>query len=249
MRKYRSRAHDVGGLPHRSGALSPVGLPDVDRLGGCDPCSLGDYLRAAGEYVRHSHSITKESKKAAQLRLSSGLARALLHDLQAQLPRTRAIAGEVEVSGGLRTARADVAEFHPLDGLRLAIEIKPINLAVGRAIWNRFGDIRAFAVNIHLKFPFAVVGGILTVPTYEEGKSQGRQKPTRHLVERAVSRFIRAGGRRTEADAPHLLEAIAVLLYDPDSASLDQEVPPTGQGLRWEEFVPTIATAYESRFE
>jgi len=48
---------------------------------------------------------------------------------------------------------------HELDGLRLAVEIKPVNLAVGRALWNRCGDILAFAVNLYLKFPFAVVRG------------------------------------------------------------------------------------------
>lgn len=58
-------------------------------------------------------------------------------------------------------------EVHELDGLRLAVELKPINLAVGRAIWNRFGDIRTSAVNVHLRFPFAVVGGVLVVPTFE----------------------------------------------------------------------------------
>jgi hypothetical protein len=76
-------------------------------------------------------------------------------------------AGELNVAGALRNARADVSEAHHMDGLRLAVEIKPVNLAVGRAIWNRFGDVRAFAVNIHLKFPFAVVGGVLAVPTWE----------------------------------------------------------------------------------
>ena len=59
--------------------------------------------------------------------------------------------------------KADVSESNALDGLRLAIEIKPINVAVGRAIWNRFGDIRTFAVNLHLKFPFAVAGGVLVL--------------------------------------------------------------------------------------
>ena len=28
--------------------------------------------------------------------------------------------------------------------------------------------MRTFAVNIHLKFPFAVVGGVLVIPTYED---------------------------------------------------------------------------------
>ena len=84
----------------------------------------------------------------------------------------RALARPV-IAGALRTARADVSEAHHLDGLRLAVEIKPVNLAVGRAIWNCFGDVRAFAVNIHLKFLFAIVGGVLAVPTSTRPRRPG----------------------------------------------------------------------------
>ena len=93
-----------------------------------------------------------------------------------------ATAGERDVSGALRTAKADVSEMHHLDGLRLAIELKPVNLAVGRAIWNRFGDIRITAASLHLKFPFAVVGGVLTFPTYEEDMRTGQRKATTNLI-------------------------------------------------------------------
>ena len=139
-----------------------------------------------------------------------------------------------------------------LDGLRLAVEIKPVNLAVGRAIWNRFGDIRTFAVNLHLKFPFAVVGGVLAIPTWEAAKTRGAatvRKPTIHLIQRAVSRLVRAGGRKTEGDAAHLLEGIAVVVYDPDTARLHSTLPAPGSGLRWDECIEMLATAYESRFE
>lgn len=178
------------------------------------------------------------------------LGKALLRELQDRLPLEYAVAGERDVSGALRIARADVCELHPLDGLRLAVEIKPINLAVGRAIWNRFGDIRTFAVNLHLKFPFAVVGGVLAIPTYEEAREEaGRRRSTVHLIERAVTRLIRAGGRRTEGDAAHLLEGIAVVVYDPDSGRLDPDRPPPGSGLRWEEFIGALVAAYDARFE
>ena len=74
---------------------------------------------------------------------------------------------EQKVAGALRTTNPDVSETHHLDGLRVAVEINPINLAVGRAIWN-FGDIRTFSVNLHLKFAFSVIGGVLVIPTYEQ---------------------------------------------------------------------------------
>jgi hypothetical protein len=208
------------------------------------------------------------------------LGQALADELRGRLPQFRhGIVGERKVSGALRSVSADVSEIHPIDGLRLAIELKPVNLAVGRAIWNRFGDIRIFAVNLHLKFPFCVVGGVLVIPTYEESGTKDaqeadaqevavaeatelaslepedqftaldspvRRRDTRSLINRAVARLVRAGGRRTEADAPHLLEGIAVLVYDPDSSSIDTQLPPTGSGLRWSEFIDALVASYEA---
>ena len=130
------------------------------------------------------------------------------------------------------------------------MEIKPVHLAVGRAIWNRFGDIRTFAVNIHLKFPFAVVGGILTLATTERAESGNDNdwKSTTHLIERAIGRFMRAGGRRTEGDAAHLLEGIAVVVFDVDTGIVDPNLPALGSGLRWPEFIDLMAEAYAARF-
>jgi hypothetical protein len=180
--------------------------------------------------------------------MSSALGKALVADLRATTNwQGDARVGERKVAGALRVVNADVSELHELDGLRLAVEIKPVNLAVGRAIWNRFGDIRTFAVNLHLKFPFAVVGGVLAIPTYET-TSRGRRS-TIGLIQRAIERLRRAGGRQTEGDAAHLLEGIAVLVYDPDTATLDETIPQSGSGLRWDEFIVTLGKAHDSRFE
>ena len=72
---------------------------------------------------------------------------------------------------------------------------------------------------------------------------------TRPLIERLVRRLRSTRRRETEADAPHLLEAVAVLAYDPDTATVDPDLPPVGCGLRWEEFVATLADRYDLRFE
>src|SRR5581483_3625462 len=146
----------------------PTGLPFVDGLETLAEPTLGDYVEGVSEYVRRHSSLTASQAKAAQIRLSNALGRALLAELQRRLPGLQGYAGEREVSGALRTVKADVAESNALDGLRSAVEIKPVNVAVGRAIRSRFGDIRTFAVNLHLKFPFAVVGGVLVIPVYEE---------------------------------------------------------------------------------
>jgi hypothetical protein len=271
----------------------PTGIGAIDRLAALSACTVEDYIQAVSTYVREQSGLAAGPKKAAQIRLSNALGRALVDDLQAKLPSLRsAIVGERKVAGALRTTNADVSESHELDRLRLAVELKPINLAVGRAIWNRFGDLRTFAVNVHLKFPFAVVGGVLVIPTYEEAGTRAAaeaaaseedaadmgdstqlepttgdtgeappleleatpglapgQRSTRHLILRTVQRLVRAGGRKTEADAAHLLEGIAVIAYDPSSGRMDPDLPAPGSGLRWDEFIDAMAKAYEVRFE
>lgn len=230
----------------------PIGLPVIDAALAETRPTVDSFVRAASEYVRSSRDLGTSLAKKAQLRLSYILGRVIAADLAERLDGLDARVGETKVGGGLRSVNADVAEYHKTDGLRLAIEIKPINLAVGRAIWNRFGDIRTFAVNVHLKFPFAVVGGVLTLPTYEEtAKKDGTisRKSTVHLIERATERLARSGNRETEGDAAHLLEAIGLVIYDPDSQELDPDHPPAGSSLRWEEFIDRLATAYAGRFE
>jgi len=258
--------------------IEPTTIEALDRLFDNPTCSLDEYIGAASEYVRLQSRLSSGQKKAGQIRLSNALGKAFATGLSNRLARPLALTvGERRVAGALRPVNADVSEFHETDGLRLAVELKPVNLAVGRAIWNRFGDIRTFAVNLHLKFPFCIVGGVLSIPTSEEvgtkeaehadreeaesmtlseetadgppAPGQVRWKSTRHLIERAIARLIRAGGRRTEADAPHLLEAIAVVVYDPQTGKIDAELPPKASGLRWNDFISAIASAYEARFE
>jgi hypothetical protein len=230
----------------------PTGLALVDGLAGLVHPTVEDYCAASAEYIREATALGAQKGKAAQLRLSHALAVVTLADVRAAtgLAMPLAFAGEREVGGGLRSVNADVSEMTSTDGLTLAVEIKPVHLAVGRAIWNRFGDVRTFAVNVHLKFPFAVVGGILTLPTSERVRSgdDTAWKPTTQLVERAVSRFVRAGGRRTEGDAGHLLEGIAVVVFDRLTGEIDSRLPPAGTGLRWPDFVAGMADSYEARF-
>ncbi len=230
----------------------PTTLELVDALSQNASVVVEDYVVAVSEYVRRQSALTDGQRKSAQIRLSNALARALLREFRNKLSSMSdyAVAGEVRVAGALRSAQVDLVEFHPLDGLRLAVEIKPVNLAVGRAIWNRFGDVRVTAVNLHLKFPFSVVGGVLAIPTYEEAKRRGQtiQKDTTHLILRAIDRFDRAGGRRSEAEAAHLLEGVCVLAYNPETGRMESELPPRGRGLRWEEFVDSMVVAYEARF-
>ena len=103
----------------------------MDRLEQLTPIGLQDYIAGASAYVRQHADLDVGKKKAAQIRLSGALARVLLSDVGRAVPglTTRGHAGERKVAGALRTVNADVSERHELDGLRLAVEIKPVNLA------------------------------------------------------------------------------------------------------------------------
>jgi hypothetical protein len=88
---------------------------------------LNDYVLAVSEYVRQAPALSAGSSKSAQIALSAGLGRCLRRDLTAIMPGVDIHAGELTVAGALRSAQADVSQVHHLDGLRLAVELKPIN--------------------------------------------------------------------------------------------------------------------------
>lgn len=219
---------------------------------------------AAESPLTRSSKRPPKKEKVAQIRLSAALANALLSGLRSRIDamndglpaRERiaafegAFAGERKVGGGLRSVNADLSEVTAENGVTLAVEIKPVHLAVGRAIWNRFGDIRSFAVNIHLKFPFAIVGAVTTYPTEERvsSGSDDRWKSTEHLIGRAIGRFRKAGGRDREDGAPYLLEGTCVVVFDHRTGTIHPSLPSVGDGLRWDEFIDRIVDQYMLRF-
>lgn len=211
--------------------------------------TLSDFTHAASLYVLQSRSLNDSEKKTYQIALSQALGHAFRHDLINVNENMKAVqVGEIEVFGALRKCKADLVEFHEGDGIRFAAELKPVNLAVGRAIWNRFGDIRTFAVNIHIKFPFSVVAGIITVPTFEYN-SRGDEKSTTHLIDRLMKRLSRAGSRETESDGNHLLEGVAVVVYDPHVGAPLSDIPDVESPLRWDNCVARLAELYDARFD
>jgi hypothetical protein len=238
------------GAPDKSEHAMP-GLPKVAAFDADPHATVSDYAAASAEYIRCASELTPSEAKTAQLALSKGLSRVVVTDLEATgIPFRDLHAGEREVGGGLRTVKADVSEMTARDGLTVAVEIKPVHLAVGRAIWNRVGDIRTFALNIHLKFPFAVVGGVLTIPTSERktSGSDANWKSTLPAVEKAIKKFHAAGERRNEHDATHLLEAAAVVVFDIDSGELRDDLPGITSELLWGNYINTLSATYDLRF-
>jgi hypothetical protein len=129
--------------------------------------------------------------------------------------------------------------------MRLGIEIKTVNEAAGRAMWNRVGDLRSFAVNYHLKFPYAVCGGVITVPDQMPGEPN-----LLTLIRRVERVLVRVNGRPDEGSAPHRLEAVALIVYrcSETAVGLHPELPSQESGLRYEQFLDALIASYDSRF-
>lgn len=250
-------------------------VPELERVIALDAPTLDDYISASSAYVLDGRKLpvrrtdASESAKAAQAALSRVFGQVIADELYERHkgfiiqelgagafdpgPRERAphvlspVAAETRVAGGLRTAQSDVTEAHELDGVRLAIELKPSYRAVGRAIWNRYGDVRAFAVNIHLKFPFAVVGGVQVLPTIDV-EEDGTQTDTSNYLNRAARRLSRIRSRETEADAGHLLEAFGLVVFDPRDGKLSGSIPGQDSPLHWDNFLSALVRSYDTRF-
>jgi hypothetical protein len=75
--------------------VAACGLPLVDALANLPRVRIQDYVKAVSQYVLRSSPVGQEQKleagpkKAAQIRLSNGLGRALAADLQELNPQIR----------------------------------------------------------------------------------------------------------------------------------------------------------------
>lgn len=91
--------------PRRAKLLEPTGIAEIDSLHDKANCQVGDYITAVSAYVRSSGELSAGLKKAAQLRLSNALGRALINDLQKHVPNLNGYVGERKVSGALRSGQ------------------------------------------------------------------------------------------------------------------------------------------------
>jgi hypothetical protein len=121
--------------------------------------------------------------------------------------------GEKAFQGGLKAKRIDVSHADERNGLLLAVSIKSIMTRsdFGKNLSNRFADMCTESINMHMRFPYAVIGGLFVFPqAADEDMTKGRKEST---FKRATKLFSTITGRKEYTDAPEKFETFTMILF------------------------------------
>ncbi len=119
--------------------------------------------------------------------------------------------GPTRVIGGIRPQNYDVA-YRP-DGPRVVFDSKTLNdqNSIRKNWQNMINDLASEAATVHTRFPFCLVVFIVVLPAPALPDAQRRS---------IVSTLERLGSRKSELDQHHLAEAIALVVWDPDTGRI-----------------------------
>jgi hypothetical protein len=148
--------------------------------------------------------------------------------------------GAVRIIGGVRPQNFDVG-YRP-DGVRIAFDSKTLNdsNSIGKNWQNMINDLATEATTVHSRFPHALVAFIVLLPKpYLSGSRLA-----------AITETLERLGRREGIDGPaHMAEAISLVMWDPDTGTIDPDVPSPQSPLRLEQFSDQVQSAYVSRYK
>jgi hypothetical protein len=150
--------------------------------------------------------------------------------------------GPVKIVGGVRPQRYDVG-YRP-DGPRFAFDSKTLNStgSMRKNFLNMVNDLATEATTVHARFPYALVAFMFVLP-----RPCVDDLPKRAAV--AIDTLDRLARRETPDDPAHLAEAISVVVWHPNTGTIDQDIPEVGSRLRLEVFSPTVERIYVARYE
>jgi hypothetical protein len=148
--------------------------------------------------------------------------------------------GGARIIGGIRPQNFDAA-YRP-DGPRVVLDSKTLNDAksIGKNWQNMVNDVSTESATIHTRFPYCVTVLIVAVP-----RPALMPKQERDLV-RTLERL---GSRDEVLDQDHLAEAIAFIVWDPATGTLDPDVPGPDSPIRLENVNARIYDAYTKRYQ
>lgn len=148
--------------------------------------------------------------------------------------------GPVRIIGGVRPQNFDVG-YRP-DGVRFAFDSKTLNdrSSIGKNWQNMINDIATEATTVHSRFPYAVVGFMVIYP--KPAVSAAHLSAT-------IGTLERLGGRTLVDEPQHRAEAMSLVVWDPETGTIDAEVPPKGSPLRIECFSGHVEASYVTRYK
>lgn len=150
--------------------------------------------------------------------------------------------GPVRIVGGVRPQNFDVG-YRP-DGPRFAFDSKTLNdsASLGKNFLNMINDLATEATTVHTRFPHAIVAFMFVVP-----KPCLDEKP--RMSAAAIQTLDRLARRKEINDPNHLAEAIAVVVWDPETGTIDPNIPSRDSHLRIENFSQIVEEVYFSRYK
>lgn len=182
--------------------------------------SLSDAVKRTGPIP--PKGCTREESKAYAETLSYNLAREVASSLRRlgfDPVRPEADGpGERAFQGGLGPKKLDVTHSDERNGLLLAVSIKSITKApFEKNLTNRFADLCTESINMHMRFPYAVVGALFVFP--DEADTDTTKKRKESTFRRAMRLFGNLTGRAEYNDAPEKFEDVTMMLFCPKGPS------------------------------
>jgi hypothetical protein len=148
--------------------------------------------------------------------------------------------GPTRIVGGIRPQNFDAA-YRP-DGPRIVFDSKTLNdlKSVGKNWQNMVNDLATEASTVHIRFPYAIVAFMVIIPAPALGKKQAMD---------IVRTLERLASRQEVLDQPHLAEALALVIWDPVTGVIDENIPNKASNLRLEKFSDNIYPHYINRYK
>ncbi len=101
-------------------------------------------------------------------------------------------------------------------------------------------DLGTEATTVHTRFPYALTIFFVVLPSTALMLKQ----------ENDITRTLeRMGTRKNVIDAPHLAESISLIVWDPETGSIDSERPMKTSNLRLEKAHQRIEEIYLERYK
>lgn len=224
------------------GDMPPISLPTADLK------RFGDRWNANGGSLKRTPP--ESSLQFGNLFDSAvGEALAAMLGIEVEKPKANSLlppepdcveVGTVRIVGGVRNQNFDVG-YRP-DGVRFAFDSKTLNDAksIGKNYQNMINDLATEATTVHSRFPYAVVAFLVAVPQPCLADLQG---------EGLMATLDRLARRRAVIDPVHLAEAVALVVWDPDTGGITADIPPADSRLRIERFSEHVQAAYVERYK